>query len=113
MRTGKAPLILVRTDERAASARVVQVTVNDPDRRNVLGIAGKQQLAAAFRQIGRDPLVRVVVLTGAGVRSFIAGARSSYTARVSTTRVSAPRGGTTCANSSDHLVGRELNGLSV
>jgi enoyl-CoA hydratase len=74
MRTGKAPLILVRTDERAASARVVQVTVNDPDRRNVLGIAGKQQLAAAFRQIGRDPLVRVVVLTGAGVRSFIAGA---------------------------------------
>jgi enoyl-CoA hydratase len=74
MRTGKDPLILVRTEERGATGRVVQVTVNNPDRRNILGIAGKQQLAGAFRKLARDPRVRVVVLTGTGDRSFIAGA---------------------------------------
>jgi len=74
MATRKDPLVLIHTEERAASARVVQVTVNNPDRRNVLGIAGKQQLAAAFRRIAGDPLARVVILTGAGMRSFIAGA---------------------------------------
>ena len=74
MRTGKDPLLLVQTAERGTTGRVVQVTVNNPERRNVLGIPGKRQLAAAFRKIGRDPLVRVVILTGAGMRSFIAGA---------------------------------------
>jgi enoyl-CoA hydratase/carnithine racemase len=74
MRTGKDPLVLVHTEERRATGRVVQVTVNNPDRRNILGIAGKQQLAEAFRTLARDPLLRVVVLTGAGDRSFIAGA---------------------------------------
>lgn len=74
MHTGKDPLVLVRTEERRATGRVVQVTVNNPDRRNILGIAGKQQLAEAFRTLARDPLVRVVILTGAGDRSFMAGA---------------------------------------
>jgi enoyl-CoA hydratase len=74
MPTAKDPLILVRTEERGATGRVAQVTVNNPDRRNILGIAGKQQLAGAFRKLARDPLVRVVVLTGTGDRSFIAGA---------------------------------------
>lgn len=74
MHTDKDSLVLVRTGERSATGRVVQVTVNNPDRRNILGIAGKQQLAGAFRKLARDPLVRVVVLTGAGDRSFIAGA---------------------------------------
>ncbi|MDH3438055.1 MAG: enoyl-CoA hydratase-related protein [Betaproteobacteria bacterium] len=74
MHIGEDQRVLVRTEERGTTGRVVQVTVNNPDRRNVLGIAGKQQLAGAFRKLARDPLVRVVVLTGAGERSFIAGA---------------------------------------
>jgi enoyl-CoA hydratase/carnithine racemase len=68
------PLILVSVEERDASGRVARVTVNNPDRRNALGMSGKQQLAKAFDRIARDPLLRVAILTGAGDRSFMAGA---------------------------------------
>lgn len=50
------------------------VTVNNPERRNALGIAGKKALAQTFADLGKDKLLRVAVLTGAGDRSFIAGA---------------------------------------
>jgi len=53
---------------------VAYVTVNDPERRNVLGIAGKKALAQAFNHLAKDKALRVAVLTGAGERSFIAGA---------------------------------------
>ena len=54
--------------------RVAYVTVNNPEKRNALGIAGKKQLAEAFRKLSRDKTLRVAVLTGAGERSFMAGA---------------------------------------
>ncbi len=54
--------------------RVAYVTVNNPERRNVLGIAGKKALARTFEALARDEALRVAVLTGAGERSFIAGA---------------------------------------
>ncbi len=66
-------LVLTRV-ERRAEGRVAHVTVNNPDKRNALGIAGKQQLTQAFRRLAADPQLRVAVLTGAGERSFIAGA---------------------------------------
>jgi len=66
-------LVLTRV-ERRAEGRVAHVTVNNPDKRNALGIAGKQQLAQAFRRLAADQQLRVAVLTGAGERSFIAGA---------------------------------------
>ena len=66
-------LVLTRI-ERRAEGRVAHVTVNNPDKRNALGIAGKQQLTQAFRRLAADPQLRVAVLTGAGERSFIAGA---------------------------------------
>jgi enoyl-CoA hydratase len=66
-------LVLVRTDERD-SGRVAYVTVNNPDKRNALGLTGKKQLTAAFRKLAKDKDLRVAVLTGAGDRSFIAGA---------------------------------------
>lgn len=50
------------------------VTVDRPEKRNALGIAGKKQLAETFRKLARDKALRVAVLTGAGERSFIAGA---------------------------------------
>lgn len=53
---------------------VAFVTVNNPEKRNALGIAGKKALAGAFRQLVRDKALRAAVLTGAGDRSFIAGA---------------------------------------
>jgi len=50
------------------------VAVDNPGRRNALGIAGKKALTQAFKQLGADKALRVAVLTGAGERSFIAGA---------------------------------------
>lgn len=64
----------VRNEERGESGRVAYVTVNNPERRNALGIAGKRALAEAFKRLARDEALRVAVLTGAGERSFIAGA---------------------------------------
>lgn len=66
-------LILTRIEQRA-QGRVAHVTVNNPEKRNALGIAGKQALAQAFRRLAADRHLRVAVLTGAGDRSFIAGA---------------------------------------
>jgi enoyl-CoA hydratase/carnithine racemase len=66
-------LVVTRVEDRAAG-RVACVTVDRPDKRNALGIAGKKQLAETFRKLARDKALRVAVLTGAGERSFIAGA---------------------------------------
>lgn len=41
---------------------------------NILGPAMIQDLAAAFRDLDRDPEVKVVIFTGNGAKSFIAGA---------------------------------------
>jgi len=65
--------VLTRIEPRGAG-RVAYVTVDNPDKRNALGLEGKRQLALAFRQLARDKLLRVAVLTGAGDRSFMAGA---------------------------------------
>jgi enoyl-CoA hydratase/carnithine racemase len=73
VRGATGELILTRVVEREAG-RVAHVTVNNPGKRNALGIAGKKRLAAAFRELARDKRLRVAVLTGAGERSFIAGA---------------------------------------
>lgn len=69
-----ADLILKRVEDRAGKGRVAFLTVNNPDKRNALGMAGKQQIAAAFNDLSRDAALRAVVITGAGERSFIAGA---------------------------------------
>jgi len=66
-------LVLLRIEVREAG-HVAYLTVNNPEKRNVLGIAGKKALAQAFKNLARDKLLRVAVLTGAGERSFIAGA---------------------------------------
>ena len=50
------------------------VTVQRPDKLNALNAATLQGLADAFRDAAADPEVRVVVLTGAGQKAFVAGA---------------------------------------
>ncbi|MBI4195229.1 MAG: enoyl-CoA hydratase/isomerase family protein [Betaproteobacteria bacterium] len=67
-------LVLTRSEERGAAGRVAYVTVNNPDQRNALGRRGKEELIAAFEALARDEQLRVAVLTGAGEKSFIAGA---------------------------------------
>ncbi|MBM3343745.1 MAG: enoyl-CoA hydratase [Betaproteobacteria bacterium] len=67
-------LLLTRIDDRGDQGRIAYLTVNNPTRRNALGMAGKQAIAAAFNQLTPDDKLRAVVITGAGDKSFIAGA---------------------------------------
>ncbi|MFY9571221.1 MAG: enoyl-CoA hydratase-related protein [Blastocatellia bacterium] len=54
--------------------RIAIVTVNRPDKLNALNIATRNDILAAFEQLEGDDDVRVVVITGAGEKAFIAGA---------------------------------------
>ena len=54
--------------------RVAIVTINRPDKLNALNIATRNEILAAFDQLASDDEVRVVIITGAGEKAFIAGA---------------------------------------
>jgi enoyl-CoA hydratase len=53
---------------------VATITVNNPEQRNALGNAGKRELAEAIEGVSAIDGLRVVILTGAGDKSFIGGA---------------------------------------
>ncbi|WP_196411467.1 enoyl-CoA hydratase-related protein, partial [Xanthomonas translucens] len=50
------------------------ITVNRADKLNALNRQTLQALDAAFAEAETDPAIRVVVLTGAGEKAFVAGA---------------------------------------
>jgi len=54
--------------------RVAKVTINRPEKRNALNIQTRAEGAAILDELRGDDKVRVVVLTGAGDKAFIAGA---------------------------------------
>jgi enoyl-CoA hydratase len=54
--------------------RVAVLTINRPDKLNALNIPTRNEILAAFDQLEKDNEVRVVVITGAGEKAFIAGA---------------------------------------
>ena len=62
-------LLLIRDD-----AAVRTIAVNRPNKLNALNAATLDALDAAFADAAADAAVRVVVLTGAGPKSFVAGA---------------------------------------
>lgn len=53
---------------------VLRITVNRPDKLNALNAATLEALFTAFEAAAGNPDVRVVVLTGAGPKAFVAGA---------------------------------------
>lgn len=53
---------------------VRRLTINRPDKLNALNSATLDALLAAFESAASDATVRVVVLTGAGPKAFVAGA---------------------------------------
>ena len=53
---------------------VRRITLNRPDKLNALNRATLTELHAAFEAAGADEAIRVVVLTGAGPKAFVAGA---------------------------------------
>ncbi len=67
-------LLLTRIEERGEAGHIAWLTVNNPERRNALGMAGKRAIAAACTALAQDDALRAVVITGAGDKSFIAGA---------------------------------------
>ena len=54
--------------------RVAVLTINRPDKLNALNIRTRQEGAEALEELREDAEVRVVVITGAGDKSFVAGA---------------------------------------
>ena len=50
------------------------ITINRPDKLNALDRATVEQIVAAHRRARDDSRVRVIVLTGAGEKAFVAGA---------------------------------------
>jgi enoyl-CoA hydratase len=54
--------------------RVAIITINRPEKRNALNIQTRAEGAAALEELRADDDVRVVVITGAGDKAFIAGA---------------------------------------
>jgi len=66
----------VRCDyEERAGALVARLTLDNPGKLNVLGRAELQAIVDAMRAIGRNSRVRAVVVTGAGEKAFIGGAK--------------------------------------
>src|SRR6201981_4092494 len=53
---------------------IAYITVSRPKVLNALNLATMEDLRAAFHDIKNDGGVRVVILTGAGEKAFIAGA---------------------------------------
>ena len=54
--------------------RVAVLTINRPDKLNALNLATRNDITAAFDELRADDSIRVVVVTGAGEKAFIAGA---------------------------------------
>ena len=53
---------------------VALVTINRPDKLNALNIAIRRELAETLDKLRDDANTRVVVMTGAGEKAFVAGA---------------------------------------
>lgn len=58
-------------EERGA---VAKVTVNRPDKLNALNVRTREEILAVFKDLTGNSSIRVVVITGAGDKAFIAGA---------------------------------------
>ena len=54
--------------------RVGIITINRPDKRNALNIKTREEGAALLDELRNDASIRVVVITGAGEKAFVAGA---------------------------------------
>jgi enoyl-CoA hydratase len=54
--------------------RVAIVTINRPEKLNALNIQTRAELVDHFDQLRNDAEIRVVVITGAGEKAFVAGA---------------------------------------
>lgn len=54
--------------------RIGILTVNRPEKLNALNTQVVKEIASAFKELEGDPDIRVIIITGAGDKAFIAGA---------------------------------------
>lgn len=54
--------------------RIGILIVNRPEKLNALNAQVNKEIASAFKELEGDPEIRVIVITGAGEKAFIAGA---------------------------------------
>lgn len=64
-----APVLSHRVGE-----HILVITLNRPHKHNAINVAASRALAALVDQVEADETIRVAILTGAGTRSFCAGA---------------------------------------
>jgi enoyl-CoA hydratase len=74
IKTGETELSNYETILVERRGAVAVVTINRPEKRNALNIQTRAEGAAVLDELRADDSVRVVVLTGAGDKAFIAGA---------------------------------------
>jgi enoyl-CoA hydratase len=53
---------------------IITVTINRPDKLNALNKTVIEELGKLIRNIYEDPSIKAAVITGAGAKSFVAGA---------------------------------------
>lgn len=75
-----ADLKYITVENREATAIV---TVNRPDKLNALNAETVSELQRALQQVAADDSIRAVILTGAGEKSFVAGADIAELAKMS------------------------------
>jgi enoyl-CoA hydratase/carnithine racemase len=73
MDTAPSNLVTLHYDDRGGGDRVAWVTFNNPEKRNALGLAGKDRFVEIMTSLRHDRSVRAVVVTGAGDKSFVGG----------------------------------------
>lgn len=61
--------VLVNKEEKTAV-----ITINRPESLNALNAKTIEELSVVFGELDADPTIRVIVLTGSGEKSFVAGA---------------------------------------
>jgi len=66
---------LIRTElETRSGGAVARVTIDNPRKLNILTPQALQEFQRAIKEIEQNPLLRAVVVTGAGEKAFIGGA---------------------------------------
>ncbi len=72
------------TDVIFDKAAISTLTINRPPALNALNQSVLEQIAVVLREVRRDPSVRVLIVTGAGDRAFVAGADIAAMSKMST-----------------------------
>jgi enoyl-CoA hydratase len=57
---------------------IATVTINRPKALNALNLETLVEMRQCFGELAKDPAIRVVIITGAGEKAFVAGADISY-----------------------------------